>query len=120
SVDSQIPTARDGGSLEHYDDYYRSRFDDRHRDRQAKIVSERRDGRPKRSRLWNNIESLAQHLLHSLIGTRFRLGRHALLIDSIRYKSTEGWLGDGVQESRLLSHEAAYTRDLLDAAAFRV
>lgn len=116
-----IPTDSPEWTFEAYDDYYRSRFDERNRDARGRLLVHRADHTTKRSKLWNQIESFGCEQLSSVTDARFRLGDHAVLLEAVRYKSRDGWLGDTANErQRVTDHQADFTRDLLDRVDLRV
>lgn len=111
-----IPCATKETSFEQYDTYFRDRFEQKNRDQKGKLLIHYKDGSIGKPRLWNNLELFCNQHLNSACGPRgFRLGREALLSQAIRYKSSEGWLGDTVQEQqRVIAHQKVFMQRLLD------
>ena len=119
--DEIIPTLEKDWTFEAYDKFFRSRFDDLHRDHQGKIFVDYRDGRREKVRLWNNIELFANEFLSPAIGRDFRLGQDAVLLETVRYKSKKGWLGSNSRETkRLIEHQTRFTQMLIDENLFSI
>lgn len=113
SQSRSIPKAESGTAFEIYDDFYRKRFES---------IDRRSDGSlSERTRLWLNIERFGRKHLKSIVKGSFEIGHQAVLLDAVRYKSTEGWLGDNkVQRDRVLAHQKPFTNTLLEVSGCRI
>jgi hypothetical protein len=115
TADEDMPKAATGISFEKYDSFYRGRFDDDNRDQHSRLVVRRDGGRRKVVRFWNGIERFCRQRLSDLVGCDFRLGEHAVLIETVRYKSKSGWMGDSPSERQAIAnHERKMTHKLLE------
>jgi hypothetical protein len=116
-----MPCYQPGVEFDHYDDFFRSRFDLAIRNARRRPVIRFEHGAAKEVHLWNRIENFGNHFLTDICGGTFHLGEHALLLEAIRYKSRHGWLGRDSEEVRkMIEHQASFTRDVLDEAGFTV
>lgn len=107
--------------FDEYDEYFRRRFDDANRDESGRLVVHLKSGGSKAPRLWNNLERFGSEYLSELAPEGFRLGEDAVLLQAIRYKSTEGWLGDSATERRrTLEHQRTFTESLVDEGTIRI
>jgi hypothetical protein len=104
-----------------YDEFFRSRFESRNAKGQPCVHL--LNGRENESSLdrrllksfvppfWRDVERFGREITGS---TSFRLGEHALLIEIVRFKRRNGWLGDDQAErSRVWAHERRLTRRIL-------
>ena len=116
-----IPTLSEDWPFEKYDAFYRSRFDQEFRDFDEKIFVNYSNGRKHKVRLWNNIEIFGNQFLKELNNQSFRLGREALLIETVRYKTTSGWLGNSAHERRrVIEHQTKFTQSLIEQNIFTI
>ena len=102
-----------------YDEFYRSRFDDKYRDDKRKLFVEDCDNNNHKVRLWNNIEIFGDQCL-ALEDRPFKLGEHALLIEAVRYKTTKGFLGTSKEKQEVMEHQKKFTLNLIDEGIFSV
>lgn len=114
SPNEHFPRAGVGSTFEAYDRFFRNRFAADNRDQRGRLLVRDLDGHARHVRLWRNIESLGPTLTGI---TNFQLGTHALLAEVVHFKSTGGWLGDGVQRERLIRHQSERTASLFETIA---
>lgn len=108
-----MPTASPMTSFDEYDRFYRERFDASHRDSRGQLRIAFSNGQTIWAKNRNNIERFGtEHLFRG--EQRFFLGKHALLIDVVRYKSSECWTGAAHESSTIMQHEREHTRKLLE------
>jgi|GEM_PF-1424070 len=122
SHNENIPTYSQNasnGDFEKYDEFYRSRFDDKYRDGDGKLFVEDWNNSNHKVRLWNNIEIFGNQCL-ALKGRSFKIGEHALLIEAVRYKATKGFLGTSKEKKAAMGHQKKFTQDLIDEGKFSV
>lgn len=107
--------------FDQYDEYFRARFDASNRDHSGRLVVNLKAGGTRYVRLWNNLELFGRDFLSELAPEGFRLGEHAILLQVVRFKSTEGWLGgSSTEKSRALEHQRSFTESLLNEGCIRV
>ena len=101
-----IPKATPEWTFEKYDEFYRKRIDNGLRRSDGKLAEN--------VKLWNAIERFGNRYLSELIDNSFQLGINATLIEAVRYKSTNRWLGSKTQEAAILEHQHQFTEVLLE------
>lgn len=116
TADENMPTAVECKSFKDYDAFYRERFDDKNRDTGSRLLITTKSNRSRKpGKYWNEIEGFGtEHIRFDGI-KRFRLGDHALITETIRYKSAESWNGyNRTQQKEVMRHERSLTRELLE------
>lgn len=115
TTDQVIPCYNEELNFEDYDSYYRNRFEDDNRDFLNKIIIRRTDGSTLKPKFWNSIENFANNHLQILSNGIFKLGKHAILSQAIRYKSKNGWFGDTQEEkNRTMTHQEKFVEALVE------
>jgi hypothetical protein len=98
SYDPGEPVPTVGSSFEEWDGYYRARFD-----------------RP--SREWHKLYRRYQAVGEVAVGSEFRLGRDAIVLEAVRFRSASG---QGCADPAVFEHEFPLTERLLSELAPRV
>lgn len=107
--------------FDQYDDYFRARFEADNRDHSGRLIVHLKAGGLKLPRLWNNLERFGREFLSEFTPGRFRLGEDAILLQAVRFKSTDGWIGDSPTEKfRARAHQKPFTEALIDEGRIRV
>lgn len=113
SHSTTIPKATFNSTFEAYDKFYRDRFEFGPRGPKGKLLEN--------VTLWDNIEYFGNTYLSELVTGQFRIGVNASLIEVVRYKSTEGWLGStGLERRAILEHQRVFSQSLLEDSGCRI